>query len=238
MSITKVQFAAVFGALAAASAGLVWQHHTNVRQAREIAALQQTATESASLRLTPSGLDAPPAAGGSRPASTAPAARGLPRGAGPSAAGGIPLADGLSPVETLGNSGRATPRAAWATQLWAARTGDVALEASALQLSPDERAKLHDLLATLPPALQAQYGTPEEILAYALAGSPHPVGGMQVLGETDNGPNDVTLQTQWQHADDAIVHQSNIQFHQDGDSWKMVVPASIVNRAVAYLGRL
>jgi len=141
-------------------------------------------------------------------------------------------------VVSLGNAGRATARAAFATQLWAARTGDVALEASTLLLGPDERAKLEALLPILPPDVRAQYGTPEQLMAFALAGSPHPVGGMRVLGETDDGPDDVTLQTQWQHTDDSVVHQSQVAFHQDPDGWKMVVPPALVNRAAAYLGRL
>ena len=74
-------------------------------------------------------------------------------------------------------------------------------------------------------------------MAFMLAGSPHPVGGFQVLGENSQGPDDVTLQTLWQHTDDSTVHQSDVHLHQEPDGWKMVVPASIVNRAAAYLSR-
>jgi hypothetical protein len=58
-----------------------------------------------------------------------------------------------------------------------------------------------------------------------------------VLGETTQGDDDVTLQTQWQHVDDDIVHQSDIQFHRADDGWKMVVPVVLVDRAAAYLTR-
>ena len=149
----------------------------------------------------------------------------------------VPLAPGLIAVETLGNAGRASPRAAFATQLWAARTGDIALEATALTFGPEARARLVALEATLPDTLKTEYDTPEKLMALMLAGSPHPVGGMQVLGETDVDASDVTLQTEWQHADDTVVHRTDANFHQDGDGWKLVVPLSLVKRASAYLGR-
>jgi hypothetical protein len=149
----------------------------------------------------------------------------------------VPLAAGLVPVESLGNAGQGSARSAFATQLWAARTGDVALEAGTLLLSADEKAKLEALRPTLPADIQSQYPTPEDLLAFALAGSPHPVGGMQVLGETAQGPDDVTLETQWQHTDDDVVHQNSVQFHDEGGTWKMVVPPVIVNRAALFLSR-
>jgi RNA polymerase sigma factor (sigma-70 family) len=241
MSMTKLKIGVVLGLLAAGSVGLVMQHASNVRLRARLSSLERIADENTRLRAENERLSrqvpqgAPMAAGGS----AAPAAPKAPPAAQPSGAGsGVPLAPGLVPVVSLGNAGRATARAAFATQLWAARTGDVALEASTLLLGPDERAKLEALLPILPPDVRAQYGTPEQLMAFALAGSPHPVGGMRVLGETDDGPDDVTLQTQWQHTDDSVVHQSQVAFHQDPDGWKMVVPPALVNRAAAYLGRL
>jgi RNA polymerase sigma factor (sigma-70 family) len=237
MSITKLQVTAVAGLLAAGSIGLVWQHERNVQLAAELAQARQASAEADHLRaentrLTQQGM-AKTSAGGANAA--VPTSASTPSAAAP---GSVPLAAGLTDVASLGNAGRATPRAAWMTQLWAARTGDIALEASTLLLSPDEKAKLQDLIASLPADVRNQFSTPEEILAYALAGSPHPVGGMQILGETDNGPDDVILQTEWQHTDDNVVHHTNVELHQESDGWKMVVPPVIVNRAAAYLGRL
>lgn len=237
MSITKLQFTAVAGLFAAGSIGLVWQHQHNVQLAAELAQARQASAEADHLRaentrLTQQGMAQAPAGGANTTAATSASVRTA------VAAGSVPLAAGLNDVASLGNAGRATPRAAWMTQLWAARTGDIALEASTLLLSPDEKAKLQDLIASLPAEVRNQYSTPEEILAYALAGSPHPVGGMQILGETDNGPDNVTLQTEWQHADDNVVHHTNIELQQGADGWKMVVPPGIVNRAAAYLGHL
>ncbi|HZZ57133.1 MAG TPA: hypothetical protein VFE31_04825 [Opitutaceae bacterium] len=213
---------AAFGA-----AALLW--HRDVAERRELAAenarLRADVARLTAVRVEPAPQrSAPPARPG---AEAAPRRNGAP----PS------LAPGLVPVATLGDRGTRTARDAFATQLWAARTGDVDREASLLSLSPGERALLQDLLARLPPDLAAQYNTPEKLLAFALAGSPHPVAGMTILGETQEDPDDVVLQTQWQHADDPVVHTSNAVFHQEQGEWKWVVPPIIVERAAAYLGR-
>ena len=47
----------------------------------------------------------------------------------------------------------------------------------------------------------------------------------------------VVLHTQWQHEDDAVVHDTDSQFKQSPDGWKLVVPISLVDRAAAYLLR-
>ncbi|HEY1847599.1 MAG TPA: hypothetical protein VGG37_00270 [Opitutaceae bacterium] len=155
-----------------------------------------------------------------------------------SAASGTPgLWPGMKSVSTLGNAGRASARAALQTQLWAARSGDVALEASSITFSEAARARLQALAATLPASLQAEYNTPELLMAYMLAGSPHPVGGVQLVGETDVDANDVTIQMQWQHADDDIIHDSSVGLVQGADGWKLLLPDSLVNRASAYLSR-
>lgn len=159
------------------------------------------------------------------------------RDPGPRSPGRAFPASGLRPVEALGNAGRDTPRNAFATQLWAARTGDIALEARSLTFGAEARAKLEAVGASLPDALRTEYDTPEKLMAFMLAGSPHPVGGMQVLGETEVDANDVTLQTEWQHVDDDIVHQSDVSLQLGSDGWKMVVPLTLVNRASAYLTR-
>jgi RNA polymerase sigma factor (sigma-70 family) len=238
MSMTKIQVGAAALAAALGAAGLVWQHHSNVRLRSEVAGLRQAAAENARLRAENQRLEKE-AAGAAALAEAArpPSAAVTARPAQPAARPSVPLASGLIPVETLGNAGRSTPRAAFATQLWAARTGDVALEASLIALGPDARARLEALAQTLPADVRSEYDTPEKLMAFALAGSPHPVGGMQVMGEVASGPDDVTLQTQWQHVDDSVVHQSEAQMHQDADGWKLVVPIGLVNRAANYLGR-
>jgi RNA polymerase sigma factor (sigma-70 family) len=147
----------------------------------------------------------------------------------------VPLAPGLVAVATLNNVGRATPRATFETQLWATHRGDVDTTAAAITLEPEARVKLAELLATLPENLRAEYGTPERLMAFVLAGSPHPVGGMQVLGETQEGADSVVLHTKWQHEDDTLVHRTNARFQRGTDGWRLVVPTSLADRAAAYL---
>jgi hypothetical protein len=149
----------------------------------------------------------------------------------------VPLDPRLRPIDGLSHGSLATPRDAFAAQLWGAKNGDIDLEVGTLALGPDARALLQKVLDGLPAEWRATYDTPEKLMAFALAGSPHPVGGMQVLGEVPQGPDDVTLHTQWQHEDDDIVHNSDAQFHQDGGAWKWVVPLPLVQRAAAYLTR-
>jgi len=233
MSTTKITLGVMGALLAVGAAGLAWQQQ-RIRHLRAAAAatsslaVENARLQAENLRLQRQLAAAPP------PLPRAAAANP----AGPRAGSGrptVPLAAGLVAVESLGNAGQATARAAFATQLWAARTGNIEVEAGTLLLSDDEKARLEALRPSLPPDIQSQYPTPEDLLAFALAGSPHPVGGMQVLGETQDDPDDVTLQTQWQHTDDAVVHTNAVQFHNDGGTWKLVVPPVIVRRAAAFL---
>jgi hypothetical protein len=148
-----------------------------------------------------------------------------------------PLAAGLTPTLSLKNAGRSTPRDAFETQLWAARHGDIATTASAITFGPVARARMEALVNQLPDTVRATYNTPELLMAFVLAGSPHPVGGMAVLGETPIDDNNVTLQTEWQHEDDTVVHQTNAHLQLTADGWKVVEPLVLVDLASAYLLR-
>lgn len=240
MSMTKLQTGAVLAMVAAGAAGLIWQYRTNARLEARLADLPALRAENARLRGESRRLEQASAEVEHLRAEHAELVRlrgKLAAPPAPGATGAVPLAAGLTPVESLGNAGRATPRAAFATQLWAARTGDVALEASAIMLSPEGRARLEALMAALPDDVRARYEPPEKLMALALADSPHPVGGMQVLGETTQDPDDVTLQTAWQHADDSLVHHSDVQMHLTADGWKLVVPPILVNLGANFLTR-
>jgi hypothetical protein len=226
--------------------GLVLQHRVNTRLEQEVTDLRGQTAEVANLRAENARLSGQAAelarlrqehaellrlrAAAPSGAPAAPTPR-------PNSGNETPLAAGLTPVLSLGLAGRATPRAAFATQLYAARTADLAQETAAIMLGPEARAKLEALAQVLPAGLTAEYDTPEKLMAFILSGSRHPVGGMEVMGETAQGPDDVTLQTQWQHVDDTVVHQSTVDFHRTADGWKMVVPVALVDRAAAYLTR-
>jgi len=235
MTLTKTQGFAAMAAIAAVAVGFFYQIQANARLESEVARLKATLAQSATARTGSAAMAVPagntagsPAAAGTRPTPASPRTP---------VSLSVPLAKGLTPSDTLGNRGRATAHDTFATQIWAARVGDVGLEASTLMLSAASREKLQALEARLPADYQAEYPTPEMLMAFGLAGSPHPVGGIEILGEIADGPNKVTLQTQWQHVDDTVVHQSDVQFQNTDDGWKMVVPDSLANRVVGYLSR-
>jgi RNA polymerase sigma factor (sigma-70 family) len=243
MSITKLQFGIAVALIAAGAGGFLAQRHANGKLQARLNDLHDQTEEVVQLRRENSRLKTSLAQLNHAPPASAPA---IARGASTSDAANVkspslreanPLAPGLTPIGSLDHSGRTTPRAAFSTQLWAAAEGDVDLEQSAIALTPEGRAKLAALLATLPPASRSNYATPEKLMASVLAGSPHPVGGMQVLGETARTPDDVILDTEWQHADDSIVHHSKVELQHDGSGWRMVVPMVLVDRAVAYMSR-
>jgi RNA polymerase sigma factor (sigma-70 family) len=238
MTLTKLQVSAAAAVAVLGAAGLAIQHRANANLEAQVAQLQPLIAENAHLQDENRALTkASPSKAVGLTASANPPGASRSAGAAADPRQVVPLANGLTPVETLGNAGRATPRSTFATQLWAARTGDIALEASTLAFGAEARAKLEAVEAGLPEAMRAEYDTPEKLMAYMLAGSPHPVGGMEVLGEVDVDANDVTLQTEWQHVDDSVIHQSEINLQQNADGWKMVVPLTLVNRASAYLIR-
>lgn len=225
----------VVGVLLLAGAAIIaLQYQTHLKesarldaQSREIERLNR---ESARLALS-----AATAAHAADVRAQAAAAPSVARGGG--SATQAPLAAGLTPTLSLKNAGRATPRDAFETQLWAARHGDIATTASAITFGPEARAKMEALVAQLPDSVRATYNTPELLMAFVLAGSPHPVGGMAVLSETQSDDSNVTLQTEWQHEDDTVVHQTNAHLQLSPDGWKVVEPVVLVDLAGAYLLR-
>jgi len=225
--------ARVLGTLITAAAlTLAWgEWKANVRLQAEIDALRSQATDASALRRENADLRRQAAALAAKRAETPPPAPGR------RPVRSVPLDAHLRPIDGLPHGSLATPRDAFAAQLWGAKNGDIELEAGTLALDSAARALLQKVLDGLPAEWRATYDTPEKLMAFALAGSPHPVGGMQVLGEVRQGPDDVTLHTRWQHEDDDIVHDSDAQFHQDGGTWKWVVPLPLVQRAAAYLSR-
>ncbi len=238
LTMTKIQSAVIAAIAVAGIAGLAYQHRANTRLEADVASLSQARVENARLQQEILRLSrAVPSASASAPPPAAQPPAGRPAAAMAGSRQVVPLANGLRPTDTLGNTGRGTPRDAFATQLWAARMGDVDLEASSITFGAEARAKLQSLAATLPDSMRAEYDTPEKLMAFMLAGSPHPVGGMDVLGEVDVDANNVTLQTEWQHVDDPVVHQTDVNLQQDADGWKMVVPLPLVERASNYLSR-
>jgi RNA polymerase sigma factor (sigma-70 family) len=242
MSITKLQIGIAITLVAAGIGGFVVQRHTNAGLRKQIARLtdqnqEVAALRSENLRLKQS-VGAPQTTAANNSPGTSSVSTVIRSSLGSKQheqKEGVALAPGLTPIKDLVHRGNSTAQTAFSTQLWAAAQGDVELEQSIITFRPDARAKLAALLENLPEPQRSNYGTPERLMASVLAGSPHPVGGMQVLGETVKSPDDVILQTAWQHVDDEIVRHSNVELQRDSTGWRMVVPMILVDRAAIYL---
>jgi hypothetical protein len=162
----------------------------------------------------------------------------------------FPLGEWM-PASTWENRGRATPRAAIETVLWAAAGGDLAALENAFELDDATRAQADALIARLPPGARNDYRTPESLIA-GLATRNIPPSSAQLawLHETDadhaivgvlfpnldapaadeavaDGPPGVPppmLKTK------PIVRLVTLNLHRTGSDWRLVVPSSAIDR--------
>ncbi len=93
-----------------------------------------------------------------------------------------------SSSSTWTDRGRATPRAAVETALWAAAGGDISVLAAMLQLDDGTLAQATALLAQLPSASRVNYANPEALIASFTAKS-IPLGEAQLVWLHENGPD-------------------------------------------------
>lgn len=153
---------------------------------------------------------------------------------GRTATGNGTLAPGMVSVDLMANVGRATPTGAAQTIAWALQRADYKAVAGVLAFEPAEREKLEAFIATLPESLRAQYGTPEQIVALVMAGTPKPLAGVQLLSRTQPDPDTELHVVQWQYQS-GDVQQDTLKFHREADGWKQVVSPTMVNRVIGYL---
>ncbi len=143
-------------------------------------------------------------------------------------------ASGMVPMADMTNQGRATPRAAGQTVAWAVHHQEIDLAASLITFDPESRAKMEALVAALPPDLRAQYGTPERLMAFVMAGTPRPIAALQVLDETEPGPDEDVQHLQLQY-EDGRTRIDTVHFHRTADGWQQVISPSVVDRVANYL---
>lgn len=135
--------------------------------------------------------------------------------------------DAQSDSSSYHNAGRATPRAALETFVWASDRGDTATLAKSIVFGGNGRQRALAVLAALPQEAQAQFSTPEELYALfiaddALAFPPPPEDMLQ------------SVSVQFAGADSAILtfpgqnHQQQYQLTADG--WKYVFPEVAVEQ--------
>ena len=164
----------------------------------------------------------------------------------------FPLGEWM-PASTWENRGRATPRAAIETVLWAAAGGDLASLENAFELDDATRAQAGALLARLPPEARGDYSTPESLIA-GMATRNIPTSSAQLawLHETDADhaivgvlfPNlDATAPAADESTADGppgepppllktkpIVRLVTLNLHRTGSDWRLVVPSSAIDR--------
>ena len=144
-----------------------------------------------------------------------------------------PLLPGMIAASEWRNMGRATPEAAFQTELWAEDRQQIDVAATAIAFEPAAREKLEALLAGLPKEAQLEYGTPEKLAALLMTGGGDPTAfaGMRVLESISHGVDETTLRTQWQYAD-GQVRENAWQFRREPDGWKRVLSAAFVDKLV------
>jgi len=243
MTLSKTKFIILTTLLAGGAATLVIQHHTNQELRRELSVAQARPVPDPAAVSRPIAVDTPASAVNKpTPSSGEVGSRAVPvrenppsepeTGTNPGSEG---VASQLRPIETLVDAGQGSPRAAFETQLWAAHGGDVEREAKTLVLGPKARAKMEALMPTLPASLRSEYTTPEQVMAYVLAGSPRPISAVQVLSETRQDADTVILHAAWRHEGSAEVITNDVRFQRSPDGWRLVIPPSLVDRAANYL---
>ena len=135
----------------------------------------------------------------------------------------------LIPSSEWKNAGRATPSAAVETLLWAAQGGDVDTMTRMIQLDPAARAKGDALFAQLPAATQAEYGSPEKLVALFLAKDAAVVSGMQILGQRDVSADVVGVRVRVAN-DEGKTKEQSFGFQRGSDGLRLIITDKVVDK--------
>jgi RNA polymerase sigma factor (sigma-70 family) len=139
-----------------------------------------------------------------------------------------------SPAEPLkaaadwNNAGLATPASAYETWNWAKAKRDADALAGTLVLDADARVKAEALLASLPEAVRAKYGTVERMMA-TMQMNTKPIAAAQVVSQDQVGADDVLVHTRWQDAD-GMLGENDWALHREADGWRMRIPVGLVDK--------
>ena len=136
---------------------------------------------------------------------------------------------GMTRLEHFGNVGRATPRAAFQTLVWAAMKGDDRVLATALAMPEPAREKADALLARLPEDARKKYPTAESLAAIAVAGEMLKGGALELPGETFRDATHAVIQIRTQNS----AKEARLPMQLGPGGWQFVVP----ERAIDGMGR-
>jgi hypothetical protein len=125
------------------------------------------------------------------------------------------------------NAGQATPEAVLETALWSAKEGEIATLAGTLLLDERARTKAQALLASLPDAARAQYGTPEQLVAF-LTAKDLPLTSLRVDGMSVNGDEAQMVVNVPTAAN--LDKLTELELHRSTDGWQIKVPESAIDK--------
>ena len=125
-------------------------------------------------------------------------------------------------------AGRADPRAAIESVLWAASRGDVDQLSELIGFTHDVRVQAEAAFAQLPAESREEFGSPEKVVATLLAGSfPKDADSMTLL-LSKSWDQDAGVQMTVGHSDGHAL--TNIyHLHRAADGWQLMVPASVLS---------
>lgn len=133
------------------------------------------------------------------------------------------------PASAWAYLGRATPKDAIQSVLWAASHGDVDRLAELLTFGPEERAQAEAMFSQLPSEAQANYGNAQKVVATLVAGNfPRDASSMTIV-QTNEGDMDAAVSMDVAHAaGDAAMRNNIFRFRRDNDGWQLLVPSTVL----------
>ena len=130
------------------------------------------------------------------------------------------------------NVGQATPDAAFETALWAAAGGELENLADLLAFDADARSRAATAFAGLPESIRNELGTPERLIALLVADDV-PLGHATVVAQIPT-PTETMVIAQIIDTD-GTQKLAKFSLRTEGNSWRLVVPAKVVERYAASL---
>lgn len=142
--------------------------------------------------------------------------------------------NGMFSVDLMKNVGNSTPSAAAQSMVWAMQRADVKRVAALLRVESPEKERIEAIIATLPPSLQDEYGSPARLIAMMMCGTPHPLSAVQLVGEDEVNDQEVVHHVQIK-LQGGEVRRDDVRFKRDADGWKQVVSSATVDRVIAFV---
>ena len=130
------------------------------------------------------------------------------------------------------NAGEATPVSAFQTALWAGAGGDVEKLASLLAFDDEARIKAEAIFANLPPNLQQELATPQQLIALLVA-KDIPLGSARILTRSGT-PTEAKISAKLLDAE-GKSKTVNLSLRTDANKWRFVVSGKTIERYAARL---